>query len=59
MLCISQEFLLNAVTLVWPKADTVVKESLVNEIYSKLNVQEKQLITVTSDPKMKADHFFP
>lgn len=47
------------VTLIWSDADTVIKQNLITEIYSKLNVRFKQWILVKSYSSLKADHFFP
>ncbi len=47
------------VTLAWPDGDTVIKQSLITEIYGKLPVRNKQWILVKSYDSLKADHFFP
>ena len=47
------------VTLAWSDGDTVIKQSLITEIYSKLPSRNKQWILVKSYPSQKADHFFP
>jgi serine protease AprX len=46
-------------TLVWSDADTIIKQSAVNQIYSKSPAKYKQFLTVRSYPELKADHFFP
>jgi predicted esterase len=50
------------VTLTWADQDTIIKKSLVQEIYNKLPSQRKQLIHVASytgaNPVLVADHFF-
>jgi hypothetical protein len=50
------------VTLTWADRDTIIKKSLVQEIYDKLPSQKKQLILVSSyagaNPDLTADHFF-
>lgn len=47
------------VTLAWSDGDTVIKQNLITEIYSKLTVRNKQWILVKSYESLKADHFFP
>lgn len=51
------------VTLTWAEGDTVIKKSLIEEIYAKLPSDQKQLITVTgyknTQPNLTPDHFFP
>ncbi len=50
------------VTLIWAETDSIVKPAIGQEIYDKLPVQKKQLITVKSypdlNPRLPADHFF-
>lgn len=50
------------ITLTWSDQDTIIKESLIQDIYNKLPSEKKQLITVNSytntKPELKADHFF-
>lgn len=54
---------LTAVTLVWSDKDSIVSESLVNQIYEQLPSQKKQFITASSykgtTPELNANHFFP
>jgi dienelactone hydrolase len=47
------------VTLIWSDRDTVIKKSLITEIYSKLPSNFKQMIDVKSYSTLPADHFFP
>ena len=51
------------VTLTWAEGDTVIKKSLIEEIYTKLPSDQKQLITVNgyknTQPNLTPDHFFP
>jgi acetyl esterase/lipase len=51
------------VTLTWADHDTIIKSSLVQEIYNQLPSTRKQLIQVKSytqaSPDLTADHFFP
>lgn len=62
-----QEYLRNIdpkipVTLTWADGDSIIKESLVREIYDGLNSAKKQLVKVksytTTSPSLTADHFF-
>jgi dienelactone hydrolase len=50
------------VTITWADRDTVTKLPAIREIYEKLSVQRKQLITVVSytgtETTLPADHFF-
>lgn len=46
-------------TLIWSDGDTVIKRSLIDEIFVKSPSKYKQLIQVNSYPSAKADHFFP
>ena len=46
------------VTLVWGDEDSVIKESLITDIYDKLPSKHKQWIKVKSYDSLKADHFF-
>ncbi len=48
-----------AVTLIYSDSDTVIQQSLISDIYSRLNVEFKQWITVQSYQNLKADHFYP
>lgn len=45
-------------TLVWSDQDSVIKKSLIEEIYEKSPVAYKQMIQVTSYNELAADHFF-
>lgn len=47
------------VTLVWSDQDSIIKERAISEIYTKLTVPYKQMITLKSYPDRKADHFYP
>ncbi len=47
------------VTLIWGEGDTVIKKSLVDEIYQNLTVKKKQFILVKNYEQLTADHFFP
>jgi dienelactone hydrolase len=47
------------VTLAWSDGDTVIKQSLVTEIYRNLPSKFKQWILVKSYSSARADHFFP
>ncbi len=51
------------VTLTWAEGDTVIKKSLIEEIYTKLTSDQKQLIIVNgyknTQPSLTPDHFFP
>lgn len=47
------------ITLVWSDQDTIIKQSLITEIFQKLPLKFKQWILVKSYDELKADHFFP
>lgn len=47
------------VTLAWSDGDTIIKQSLITEIYSKLPSRNKQWILVKSYDSLKADHYYP
>ena len=47
------------VTLTWGEADTVVSQSLMQQIYDGLPSSKKQMITVKSYDDRQADHYFP
>lgn len=47
------------VHLVWPKDDSIIKEQLIDEIYSKLPSLKKQKILVQGYSDFEAGHFFP
>ena len=52
-----------AVTLVWSQSDHIISQASVQQIYDKLHVTNKQLITLkdysTTEPTLGADHFYP
>lgn len=47
------------ITIAWSDADTVIKQSLITDIYTRLPSKFKQWILVKSYSALKADHFFP
>ena len=47
------------VTVVWSDNDTVIKQSVITDIYAGLKSKNKQWILVKSYSELKADHFFP
>lgn len=47
------------VTLAWSDADTIIQQTMITNIYSKLPSRAKQWVLVKSYAALRADHFYP